>query len=123
MAPDVVFVPGFLQKEEADSLVERIRATAEFRQNYIQLYGRKAVPRLEAWYGTWDYPYSKGVMLKAAPVPAYLQEVIDRIAKAGYGVFDAVLINRYRDGSDYVSPHSDDDYGDPEPTIAISLAN
>jgi len=117
MVPDVVLIPGFLQKAEADALLERIRATAEFRQNYIQLYGRKAVPRLEAWYGTWDYPYSKGVLLKAAPMPGYLQEVIDRIAKAGHGVFDAVLINRYQDGNDYISPHSDDDYGDPEPTI------
>jgi alkylated DNA repair dioxygenase AlkB len=46
-----------------------------------------------------------------------LQEVIDRIAKAGFGTFDSVLVNRYRDGNDYISPHSDDDYGDPEPTI------
>jgi alkylated DNA repair dioxygenase AlkB len=114
---DVVFVSGFLSREEADELLERIRAEAEFRQNYIQLYGRKAVPRLEAWYAPWDYPYSKGVVLKAAPVPGYLQAVIDRVAIAGLGMFDAVLINRYRDGSDYISPHSDDDYGDPEPTI------
>ena len=115
--PDVVYVPGFLGREEADALLERIRAETEFRQNYIQLFGRKAIPRLEAWYGSWDYPYSKGVVLKAAPVPRYLQEVMDKIAAAGFGTFDAVLINRYRDGSDYISPHSDDDYGDPEPTI------
>jgi alkylated DNA repair dioxygenase AlkB len=43
--------------------------------------------------------------------------VIDKIAAAGFGPFNAVLINRYRNGSDYISPHSDDDYGDPEPTV------
>jgi alkylated DNA repair dioxygenase AlkB len=50
-------------------------------------------------------------------MPGYLQAVIDRIAAAGFGTFNSVLINRYRDGRDYISPHSDDDYGDPEPTI------
>jgi alkylated DNA repair dioxygenase AlkB len=117
MKPNVIFIPGFLTCGEADALLGRIRAEAAFKQNYIQLYGRKAIPRLEAWYGSWDYPYSKGVVLKAVPMPDYLQAVIDKIKAAGFGEFDAVLINRYRDGSDYISPHSDDDYGDPEPTI------
>lgn len=115
--PDVVFVSGFLSREHADALLGRIRSEAEFKQNYIQLYGPKAIPRLEAWYGAWDYPYSKGVVLRAAPMPGYLQEVIDRIREAGFGDYNAVLINRYRDGKDYISAHSDDDYGDPEPTI------
>jgi len=115
--PDVVSVPNFLTQAEADELLARIKTAADFRQNYIQLYGRKAIPRLEAWYGPWDYPYSKGVVLKAAPMPDYLQAVIDKITAAGFGVYNAVLINRYRDGSDYISPHSDDDYGDPKPTI------
>jgi len=115
--PDVVFVPDFLNRGEADTLLERIRSEADLKQNYIQLFGRKPIPRLEAWYGSWDYPYSRGITLKAAPMPDYLQAVIDKIKAAGFGDFNAVLINRYRDGHDYISPHSDDDYGDPEPTI------
>lgn len=74
-------------------------------------------PREEAWYGTWDYPYSPGTVLKSAPMPGYLQKVIDRIREAGFGDYNAVLINRYRDGRDYIPPHSDDDYGDATPTI------
>jgi alkylated DNA repair dioxygenase AlkB len=50
-------------------------------------------------------------------MPDYLKGVIAKIAAAGFGEFNAVLVNRYRDGEDYISPHSDDDYGDPEPTI------
>jgi alkylated DNA repair dioxygenase AlkB len=50
-------------------------------------------------------------------MPEYLRTVIDKIAAASFGDFNAVLINRYRGGKDYISPHSDDDYGDPEPTI------
>jgi alkylated DNA repair dioxygenase AlkB len=116
-APDVIFVPGFLSREEADTLLSRILSEADFKQNYIQIFGRKAVPRLEAWYAPWDYPYSKGVVLRAAPMPGYLQEVIDKIAAAEFGEFNAVLVNRYRDGKDHIDHHSDDDYGDPEPTI------
>ena len=115
--PDVDFIRGFLKREEADALLSRILSEATFQQNYIQLFGHKPIPRLEAWYGSWDYPYSKGVVLKAAPMPDYLQDVIGKIEAAGFGSFNAVLINRYRDGKDYISPHSDDDYGDPEPTI------
>jgi alkylated DNA repair dioxygenase AlkB len=115
--PDVDLVSGFLSPEKADALLERIRAESEFRQNYIQLFGSRPIPRLEAWYGSWDYPYSKGIVLKAAPMPDYLQDVIREISATGFGEFNAVLINRYRDGEDYISPHSDDDYGDPEPTI------
>jgi alkylated DNA repair dioxygenase AlkB len=118
MEPDVIYVPGFLGRDEADALLERIRTAGDFRQNYIQLYGTKAVPRLEAWYGSWDYPYSKGVVLRADPMPGYLQAVISRMKACGFGDFNAVLINRYRDGEDHISWHSDDDFGDPEPTIA-----
>jgi alkylated DNA repair dioxygenase AlkB len=117
MTPDVIHLHGFLSPSEADALLGRIRSEAEFRQNHAQIFGWKAVPRLEAWYGPWDYPYAKGVVLKAAPMPDYLQAVIDKIADAGIGTFNAVLINRYRDGHDYISPHSDNDYGDAEPTI------
>src|ERR1700722_9242368 len=94
--PDVVFVRQFLSREEADALLERISAVAEFRQHYLQLYGSKALPRLGAWYGSWDYAYSKGVVLKAAPMPGYLQAVIDKVGATGFSNFNAVLINRYR---------------------------
>jgi alkylated DNA repair dioxygenase AlkB len=115
--PDIIFVPGFLSREAADALLVHIRSGADFKQNYIQLFGRKAIPRLEAWYGSWDYPYSSGIVLKAAKMPGYLQEIIDKIAAAGFGEFNAVLINRYRNGRDYISAHSDDDYGDSQPVI------
>ena len=115
--PDLVNIPSFLGKTEADALLERIRTEAEFKQNHIQLFRRVAIPRLEARHGPWDYPYSLGVVLQAAPMPEYLQAVTHLIAKAGFGNFDAVLVNRYRNGHDCIAPHSDDDYGDPEPVI------
>ena len=65
MRPDVVLVSNFLAREEADALLDRICSESEFKQNEIILYGWKNVPRLEAWYGPWDYPYANGVGLRA----------------------------------------------------------
>jgi alkylated DNA repair dioxygenase AlkB len=113
--PDVVFVPGFLSRDEADTLLETIRAKADFRQNPSS-YPQYPRPRLEAWYGTWDYHFS-GTTLPASPVPGWLQVVFDRIEAARIGHDNGVLLNRYRGGKDSISPHSDDDYGDPSPTI------
>src|SRR5260370_40512526 len=105
-APDVILVPGFLSQEKADALLERIRAESAFRQNYIQRFGSKPIPRLEAWYSPWDYPYSNGIVLKAAPMPGYLQDVIREISATGFGEFNAVLIKRDRNGKDYISPQA-----------------
>jgi hypothetical protein len=43
--PDVVFVPKFLPQAEADELLARIKTAVDFRQNHIELFGRKAIPR------------------------------------------------------------------------------
>ena len=51
----------------------------------------KAIPRLETWYGSWDYPYSTGVVLKAMLVPDYLQTVIEKIKAEGFGDFQRRL--------------------------------
>lgn len=116
--PDVVYIPDFIAKVKADELFARIKAEAKFEQHSINIMGNSApIPHLEAWYGTWDYPYSSGLVLKAKPIPAYLQAVIDRIKACGFGEYNSVLINLYRDGRDSIGWHSDDDYGDPEPTI------
>jgi len=117
MTPDIIYFPKFLNESEADTLLALIRNEVEFQQNYIQLFGTKAIPRLEAWYGEHDYPYSKGVTLKAQPMPGCLLDVMDKVERAAREKFNSVLINRYRDGKDYIGWHSDNDYGIEEPTI------
>ena len=113
MTPDIIFIPGFLTKEEADDLLTTIHASADFR-HYNSGY-HKPRPRMEAWYGSWDYQYGGGETLKAQSIPDYLEALIVRIAE--YGSFNGILINRYREGNQHVDWHSDDDYGDPFPTI------
>ena len=118
MTPDVLYIDNFLAKSEADALEFRLRAEVAFDQKLLKMYGREVpIPHLEAWYGEHDYPYSAGLVLKAKPFPEYLRALMFKVEKAIGENFNSVLINRYRNGRDYIGWHSDDDYGSAEPTI------
>ena len=91
----------------------------------IRMFGKEYLqPREVAWYGDpgCEYTYSGSKMELLEWIPPVLELKAIAEEKAGV-VFNSVLINRYRDGNDKVSWHSDDE---PElgsqPTIAsISL--
>jgi alkylated DNA repair dioxygenase AlkB len=91
----------------------------QWRMETARLFGRDMrVPRMTAWFGDADYTYS-GICHRAAPFPAVLQRLRER-AEAISGVsYNAVLLNLYRDGSDSVGWHSDNEAGLGDyPTIA-----
>lgn len=98
-------------------------ATLPLEQRQIKIFGRVSdVPRLTAWMGEASYTYS-GIAHPPAAMPAWLADM-RRALELKLGVrFNSVLANYYRDGSDSVAWHSDDE---PElgsaPTIAsVSL--
>jgi alkylated DNA repair dioxygenase AlkB len=93
--------------------------TIPWRIETAFMFGRHMpVPRMTAWFGDADYPYS-GICHRAAPFPAVVQRLRER-AEAISGVsYNAVLLNLYRDGSDSVGWHSDNEAGLGNcPTIA-----
>ncbi|MHA1571709.1 MAG: alpha-ketoglutarate-dependent dioxygenase AlkB family protein, partial [Alphaproteobacteria bacterium] len=81
-----------------------------------------AVPRLTAWVGDEGYRYS-GVDHEARPWPASLRG-LKRVAETcANQSFNGVLLNLYRDGTDSVSWHADNEASlGRQPVIAsISL--
>ena len=113
MTPDVQVLP--FGTEPFDQLREAI----DFRQLSVRLFGRSVPqPRLVAWYGPCPYTYS-GLTLPAAPMPAAVERLRARVEELTGHRFNSVLANLYRDGSDSVSWHSDDEplFGS-DPTIA-----
>ena len=81
----------------------------EFSQNKITMYGKEhLVPRLEAWFGESGYTYT-GVSLKPQKSPKWLDDIQSNISKITSTNFNSVLINKYRNGSDYVSWHQDNE--------------
>ena len=85
--------------------------TIPWRIETAFMFGRHMpVPRMTAWFGDADYTYS-GIRHRAAPCPAVVQRLRER-AEAISGVsYNAVLLNLYRDGSDSVGWHSDNEAG------------
>lgn len=85
------------------------------------MYGKKVLfPRLTAWYGDNDKPYSfSGITLSPNPWTKELQEIKNKISLHTSVNFNSVLLNRYRSGNDSISWHTD---AEPElginPTIA-----
>ncbi len=92
-------------------MYERLMEEVDWRQEQVTVMGRTlAAPRLTAWYGTTGYVYS-GVRHEASPPPPEVV-AIQGVAEAVAGhAFNAVLLNLYRDGSDSVSWHADNEAG------------
>ena len=115
--------PGWVPEQQA--LLDRLSADIAWEQHEITLFGRTVpTPRLTAWMGDVAYAYS-GVVNQPKPWPAALAALRDRLrAELGVG-FNSCLANLYRDGSDSMGFHSDDEPElGPEPTIAsISLGD
>ena len=59
---------------------------------------------------TYGYFYS-GVVAKSNPLGKSTQALIDYVNRMFQSKFNAILVNRYDDGNNYISPHSDNEAG------------
>ena len=93
--------------------------TMPWRIETARLFGREMpVPRMTAWFGDADYTYS-GICHRAAPFPAVVQRLREWAENISGASYNAVLLNLYRNGSDSVGWHSDNEAGlGDRPTIA-----
>ena len=118
---DVTVAPQWLAQEEADRLLSLLRDELPWEVHRIRMFGRVVdSPRLSAWLGDEDatYRYS-GTRFLPHPWTPTLLALRDRVADACGARFNSVLANLYRDGSDRMGWHSDDEPElGPEPSIA-----
>ena len=117
----VDYFPHWLSDLEA--VFEDLQAEIGWEQHEITLFGRTLpTPRLTAWVGDGAYRYS-GIVNQPQPWPAALAEIRDRLVRELGVEFNSCLANLYRDGSDSMGFHSDDEPElGPRPTIAsVSL--
>jgi alkylated DNA repair dioxygenase AlkB len=115
------YLPDFLPSFEADKLCALLYKELEWRQDEIVLFGRLVMqPRLVAWYGDPEAKYSySGLQLKPMPWQPLLTELKLRIEALTGAVFNSVLANAYRHGSDSMGWHRDDEKElGPRPVIA-----
>ena len=99
----------FVVKQGPVVPLEDLENSIDFQQLSLKLYGREVLqPRLVAWYGPCAYTYS-GLTLPARPMPAVLADLAKIASEQAGEEFNSVMCNLYRDGSDSVSWHADDE--------------
>ena len=100
---------GWLTAPESDRFLATLAAGLAWAQRPLVVAGREVLtPRLTCWVGPEPFRYSGGV----EPTHAWTPELADIGARAGdvAGVaFNSVLANLYRDGSDSMGAHRDDE--------------
>lgn len=117
----LILYSHFLSQPCAGDFFASIDASTPWRQASLRIAGKQIeVPRLQCWMGDahCHYAYSG---LRLSPEP-WSEPALDirNLLKEFTGVdYNCVLINKYRDGNDSVSWHSDDEPQlGPSPQIA-----
>jgi alkylated DNA repair dioxygenase AlkB len=106
---ELLYHPAFYQKAESDRIFKALLETIEWKQDKIMMYGKELpLPRLSAWYGDNNKPYTySGITLNPLPWTDELLQIKEKIEAEAKVKFSSVLLNRYRDGQDYVGWHTD----------------
>jgi alkylated DNA repair dioxygenase AlkB len=106
---EYLFYPNFFSKVESDLFLLKLKSEILWKQESMNMYGKQVMfPRLTAWYGDNDKPYSfSGITLNPHSWTKELFQVKDEIETVAKTQFNSVLLNRYRDGNDSISWHTD----------------
>ena len=106
---ELLYYPAFYDKAESDRIFKTLLETIEWKQDKIMMYGKELpLPRLSAWYGDNNKPYTySGITLNPLPWTDELLQIKEKIEAEAKVKFSSVLLNRYRDGQDYVGWHTD----------------
>jgi len=100
---------------------ELVFTNTNWKQDHIKLYGKEIpLPRLTSWYGDlgMNYTYS-GIPCEPNPWNKGLTWLKEKAEAIAEHQFNSALLNWYRDGSDTLSWHADDEKElGKNPTIA-----
>jgi alkylated DNA repair dioxygenase AlkB len=78
---EFIFYPNFFAKSESDLFLENLRTNIDWKQESMNMYGKQVnFPRLTAWYGDNDKPYSfSGITLEPKTWTKELIEIKEKI--------------------------------------------
>ncbi len=106
---EYIYFPNFFTKSESDRYLKILQNDILWKQESMNMYGKKVdFPRLTAWYGDNDKPYSfSGITLRPHSWTKELLEIKNKIEPITKTQFNSVLLNKYRNGNDSISWHTD----------------
>jgi len=95
----------------AAELFATLRDGIGWRQERIRVRGREYMqPGLVAWFGDPEATYTySGLTLAPEPWPLPLAHLRSQVEKSAGAAFNSVLCNFYRNGSDSMGLHADDE--------------
>jgi alkylated DNA repair dioxygenase AlkB len=104
-----IYLPNYFSKSVSDSFLKLLKENVFWKQESMNMYGKKVnFPRLTAWYGDNDKPYSfSGITLQPHPWNSEILEIKRKIEPQAKVIFNSVLLNLYRNGNDSISWHTD----------------
>ena len=103
------YVKSFISSARADHLFDHCMQACSWEQSKIQMFGKRIpIPRLNAWYGDSGYTYS-GTSFAANDWTSELLILKQEIETVSRLTLNSTLVNLYRDGSDNMGWHSDDE--------------
>lgn len=108
---EIIYIPAFFSKEEADLLFVELLENIPWQQDEITVYGKKHLqPRLTALYGNEGKPYSySNITMQPLYWTLTLQKIKSLVENIAETNFTTVLLNYYRDGSDSNGWHADNE--------------
>ena len=106
---EYIYIPHFYNKIVSNKYLNILLENIKWRQEEMVIYGKPIkFPRLTAWYGEGDKPYSfSGITLNPNSWTEELFQIKNEIETICDVNFNSVLLNLYRDGKDSISWHSD----------------
>lgn len=106
---EYIYFPNFFSSTESDTYFQKLKTDILWKQESMHMYGKEVLfPRLTAWYGDNDKPYSfSGITLEPHSWTRELLEIKNKIEPISKTKFNSVLLNKYRDGNDSISWHTD----------------
>lgn len=121
---DIRLCQAYLSQARADALFEVLRRAINWRRDRVRVFGRcYPIPRLHQWYADagLDYRWS-GLNMEPEPWFEELESLRDDIAAVVGAPLNSVLANLYRDGSDSMGWHADDEPELGKRPIIVSLS-
>ncbi len=102
---------SFFSIKESNDFFEKLKNEVHWKQEPIMIFGKSVMqPRLTAWCSNahHDYSYS-GIIMTSHPWTETLLEIKKRIEDISQVTFTGALLNYYRDESDSMGWHSDNE--------------
>ena len=108
---EIIVIDNFFSPTESDAYLNSLIGSVDWQQDEISMYGKThKLPRLTAWYGDEGFSYTySSIPMSPKPWSDELRAIKNRIEEEANVAFTSVLLNYYRDGSDCVSWHQDNE--------------